>query len=102
MKSIPELKSIADAMGDKVEVISISSDAKSVWKMASARHGIGWRNLNDLRGSTQDGICTKFNVEGLPTFVIVSPDGIVLDKMRGYAEDAVINLVNKNVNLQRE
>ena len=102
MKSIPELKSIADAMGDKVEVISISSDAKSVWKMASARHGIGWRNLNDLKGSTQDGICTKFNVEGLPTFVIVSPDGIVLDKMRGYAEDAVINLVNKNVNLQRE
>ena len=71
-------------------------------KMASARHGIGWRNLNDLRGSTQDGICTKFNVEGLPTFVIVSPDGIVLDKMRGYAEDAVTNLVNKNVNLQRK
>ena len=102
MKSIPELKSIADAMGDKVEVISISSDAKSVWKMASARHGIGWRNLNDLKGSTQDGICTKFNVEGLPTFVIVSPDGIVLDKMRGYAEDAVTNLVNKNVNLHRE
>lgn len=97
MKSIPELKSIADAMGDNVEVVSISGDAKSVWKMASSRHGISWHNLNDLKGNTPDGICTKFNIEALPTFVIVSPEGVVLDKMRGYAEDAVKNLVNTNV-----
>ena len=97
MKSIPELKSIADAMSDKMEVVSISGDAKSVWKMASARHGIGWHNLNDLKGNTPDGICTKFNVEGFPTFIIVSPEGVVLDNMRGYAKGAVTNLVNKNV-----
>ena len=97
MKSIPELKSIADARGDNVEVVSISGDAKSVWKMASSRHGISWHNLNDLKGNTPDGICTKFNIEALPTFVIVSPEGVVIDKMRGYAEDAVKNLVNTNV-----
>lgn len=97
MKSIPELKSIADAMGDNVEVVSISGDAKSVWKMASSRHGISWHNFNDLKGNTPDGICTKFNIEALPTFVIVSPEGVVIDKMQGYAEDAVKNLVNTNV-----
>lgn len=42
-------------------------------------------------------VSTKFNIEALPTFVIVSPEGVVIDKMRGYAEDAVKNLVNTNV-----
>ena len=95
--SIPELKRIADTMGDKVEVVSISCDAGSVWKMASAEHGLDWHNLNDLKGREQDGICSRYNVTSYPSFFIISPEGVVLDKLKGYGEDVVMYFVKKNV-----
>ena len=95
--SIPELKTIAETMSDKLEVVSISIDAKSTWKQSSIEHGISWHSLNDLKGREYDAISTLYNVMGYPTFFIVSPEGVILDKMKGYGEGVVTYWLKMNM-----
>ncbi|MBR4846488.1 MAG: TlpA family protein disulfide reductase, partial [Bacteroidaceae bacterium] len=96
--SIPELKAIAETMSDKLEVVSISIDAKSTWKQSSIEHGICWHNLNDLRGREYDAISILYDVIGYPTFFIISPEGVILDKMKGYSEGVVTYWLKMNMN----
>ena len=71
-------------MSDKLDIVGLCGDAESVWKMATDKEELRWYNLNDLKGGTMDGVCGRFGVCGYPTFFIVSPDGVILDKLQGY------------------
>lgn len=95
--ALPELKSIAESMSDKLDIVGLCGDAESVWKMATDKEGLRWHNLNDLRGGSVDGVCARFGVCGYPTFFIVSPDGVILDKLQGYRKGNIASFVNENI-----
>ena len=84
--SFSELKKVRDTMGDNVEIVSITFEPNEIWKKTSAQYGISWHSWNDLKARRKDGIWARYGVTVSPTFFIISPEGIVVDKQAGYAE----------------
>lgn len=96
VKSIPELSVISKEFPDALAVVSISLDKESLWREASKEHGIFWNDWNDPKGTS--GSVRSYGAKGTPTFVLVSPEGIVSDIIVGYSNGRLRNEVNKAMN----
>ena len=68
---------------DKLVIISLNIDGKGAWEAASATIEMPWLNLNDLQGNS--GLYALCGVRGIPHYVMISPDGIVLEHWEGYS-----------------
>lgn len=79
------LKELSLQHKDTFTFISLSTDNKKVWHDASKNHPIVWNNLSDTK--VYEGLYAKFGIKGLPFFVIVSPEGRILDSWTGLNED---------------
>lgn len=85
MMAIPELKQLDSTAKDKLLVVSISMDTKKeIWERISLSQKISWLNLSDGKGMT--GIAARYGVNGIPHYVVISPEGIVLNSWVGYSE----------------
>ncbi len=95
-----ELQMTADQYKDSLEVVSISRDPEKQWRAASQRHNITWTNWNDLKEET--GIHMKYGINALPTFILVSPDGKIVEKWDGYSFGALRKHIRSRLKLQPE
>lgn len=87
IQSLPELKEISEQYADKLTVVGLSCDRKKTWERASAEHNITWLNVNDLQGT--NGLYAKYGVRGIPSYVLISPEGIVMKKWSGYGKGSL-------------
>ena len=92
-KAIPEMKEIADTYKDSLELVSISIDNDKIWRRASAEHGITWNNFNDKRN--RSGIAASYDVYAIPLFVLISPEGKLIEKWNGYGEGTLKERIGK-------
>jgi len=76
-KEIPNLKDIYAAFEAKgLHIISISTDAdKKAWLKAVAEENMPWTQIRDTKK-----ISDSYNVTAIPHIVLVSPEGIIVDK----------------------
>ena len=88
--SVPELGEVSREFEGRVTVISISLDADASWRMATEQHGIFWDNWRDPVGNA--GVLRAYGTGAIPTFVLVSPDGIIKDICVGYRTNALREL----------
>ena len=90
--SMPELKSLAEQYGDSVNFISLSEDPDEHWRKASEEHGISWNNFN-----YGDDLAFKltYDVSGIPSYFIISPDGVIVDSWAGYSEGVIRERLGK-------
>lgn len=90
--SMPELKSLAEQYGDRVNFISLSEDPDEQWREASGEHGISWNNFN-----YGDDLAFKltYDVSGIPSYFIISPDGVIVDSWAGYSEGVIRERLGK-------
>ena len=93
--SIPEMRKIAELMKDSVAIVSISPDPLDIWKQATIEHGISWHNWNDMQGD--NGIFFRYNTKGYPTYFIVSPDGELIAKQRGYSKGLLLEFLKETI-----
>ena len=100
IKSVPELGAVSNEFKEKLAVVSISLDSGNPWKEASREHGIFWNDWNDPKGTS--GSVRAFGTNGIPTFVIVSPEGIIVDIITGYSEGLLRNKVQIAMNSASE
>ena len=100
IKSVPELGAVSNEFKEKLAVVSISLDSENPWKEASREHGIFWNDWNDPKGTS--GSVRAFGTNGIPTFVIVSPEGIIVDIITGYSEGLLRNKVQIAMNSASE
>ena len=84
IKSVPELGAVSNEYKEKLAVVSISLDSENSWKEASKEHGIFWNDWNDPNGTA--GSVRAYGTNGIPTFILVSPEGIINDIIVGYSE----------------
>jgi thiol-disulfide isomerase/thioredoxin len=86
MAGIPKMKAFRDKHADKLQILSISND-KTVdgWKSVINQKQMDWPNI--LIGPGEKNYVNKFNVQGFPTKILVSPDGIILYRESGENED---------------
>ncbi|WP_455673407.1 TlpA family protein disulfide reductase [Phocaeicola sp.] len=82
--ALPEMKEIAEQYKDRLTIISLSTDRKKTWERASKEHDITWENLNDLQGT--NGLYAKYGVNGIPNYILISPEGKVIKKWSGYGK----------------
>ncbi len=83
--SIPELKEVSETYSDKLKVVSISIDEEKAWKKALATHGLtdttnNWRDPEGMHG-----LKLKYGGNGIPLYILISPDGTVLKKRQDTA-----------------
>ena len=88
MESLPEMELITQQYNGKMEVVSINQDPKKMWKEFIAKKGLKGNQWNELRkGNT--GLAAAYQVRGIPHYVMISPEGKVIDMWRGYGEGVI-------------
>ncbi len=91
----PELGEIAGEYPDHLNVVSISLDvSREMWRQASG--GVKGVNLSDLKG--EGGIVARYGYEGMPKFVLISPEGKILEKWNGYRKGSLKERLVKYMN----
>ena len=85
--ALPEMKEIQEQYKECLTVVSLSSDTKSRWKAASAKHEMTWQNLSDLKQSA--GLYAKYGVNGIPNYVLISPEGKIMKMWSGYGKGSL-------------
>lgn len=80
--ALSDLEAFSQVHPDDVAIVSISSDETEAWKDASKHHNLTWHNWCD--GKMDAGIYAVYGCEAIPTFVLISPEGKVVDKWAGF------------------
>ena len=79
--AFPEVAKLQEKYADKLVVISLSLDKMDTWKSSRYAKEITWMNLCD--GGGYNGVAKAYDVHGVPCYVLISPDGVYLDKQEG-------------------
>ena len=93
--ALPEMKEISETYRDKLTIISISLDTEAVWKGAMAEHDMPWVNLRDPK--SMGGLAAAYGVSGIPNYVLISPEGTIIDKWAGYGTGYLKRKVSENI-----
>ncbi|MEG0892088.1 MAG: thioredoxin-like domain-containing protein [Bacteroidales bacterium] len=96
LSGTPHMKAFRDAHADKVQIVGVANDKDvAKWKACIEKNGMNWPNV--MQGKGEQDYVAKFNVQGFPTKVLVSPKGIILHRESGESEGfykTVENLIN--------
>ena len=89
------MKELYEEMGDKLTIISISLDPEKHWRIASDKYDITWNNWNELKGRA--GLYTNYRINGIPFYVLISPVGTIMEIIRGFNKDYIIEAIEKKL-----
>lgn len=82
----PELRELNANYKDSLTIIGISIDTnKEFWKKGSERDSITWINLSDGKGLFA-GAAFKYEIQGFPTYFLINPEGIIVEKWTGFTD----------------
>jgi thiol-disulfide isomerase/thioredoxin len=84
-QTIPLLKKMSEELDPaKVAIVSIDeNDPIPTWKHFIAENGMTWPQVYDADGSLK----SAFRIDGFPSSVLLSKDGIILQKFKGWGPD---------------
>ena len=89
IKSVEELKELDRIYNDSLQIISFSGDVnKEVWLESLKRDSISWLSLWDGEGRYSE-TSIKYGVSSYPTFVLISPEGRIIEKWAGYSKGSI-------------
>lgn len=82
--ALPETKELDLANREILTIIGINLDTHlQSWIERSRKDSLTWINLSDGKG-TFSGVSTIYGVKGIPTYVLINPEGYIIDKWTGY------------------
>ena len=86
IKGIPEMKKMYSKYKNRLEVVGIAcSDSEDVWKKSIKDYNLEWTNLIILDGDVN--VPELYSVEGLPTKVIIDPNGNIVRTVKGESAE---------------
>jgi thiol-disulfide isomerase/thioredoxin len=77
--------------------INLISDEK-LWIEKSRSEGIPWVNLSDGKG-TYAGLSSVYGILALPTYFLINPDGVIIEKWLGYHEGIFEEKLTKHIEI---
>ena len=98
IRALPEMKEISEIYRDKLTIISISLDTDATWKEATATYDMPWINLRDPKSIS--GLAASYGVYGIPNYVMISPEGTIVDQWAGYGEGYLKQKVSENIEIE--
>lgn len=99
--AFPQLKNLKETFGDQLNVVSVNLDGDyEKWKNASIKHKLEWGNLSENKPKGGDGFHKTYLVSSIPSYMLISPEGILLDLWMGYHPDpsVMINRIKRSIN----
>jgi peroxiredoxin len=97
IRALPEMKEVSETYSDKLTIISISIETEAGWKEATATYDMPWVNLRDQ--NSLGGLAATYGVWGIPNYVMISPEGKIVDKWAGYGTGYLKQKVSENIGL---
>ncbi|WP_029902310.1 TlpA disulfide reductase family protein [Prevotella sp. 10(H)] len=84
IKILPQINEVKEKYKDKLHVVSLNLDGDiDIWKRASEKHNIKDLDWSD-GGTNRTGVFTEYKGVSIPYFILISPDGNVMDRWEGY------------------
>ena len=84
---------------DKLVIISLTTDDEKAWRECPHHSKITWLNLCDGKGMY--GLAASYDLQVMPTFVLISPTGIWLKRWTGcdniFENGVLENFINGNL-----
>ena len=84
LMAFPEMGELQEKYVDRLAIVSLSSETEKQWRAASAEHKMTWANWSDKKQT--GGLNARYGVGGLPHYVLISPEGKVMDSWSGYGK----------------
>ena len=91
--SFAEAEEVASKYADKLAFVSVNQDVAHIWKEALERYklkGIQWNGYLDEGVMVFD----KFGNQGIPYYVLISPDGLIKSMWSGYGKGHLMKHVD--------
>lgn len=110
VRSIPELKETYENNSDKFTIVSINLDTyRYSFRKGTEVKKFTWPSLWDGgegfdSGKRFQGFAKRYNVTGIPAYVWISPEGIVLKQWSGYGEGSLereLGQLLKNIDIKK-
>ncbi len=80
------LKTVAAKYEKDLQVVGINVDVKKeFWEEATKRDKVSWVNLSDGKG-TNAGVYAQYGGKALPTFILINPDGKIVERWEGFKD----------------
>lgn len=99
IQAADELVEICKNNKDSLTIVSFSGNSKkSVWLKSLERDKVTWNSIWDGKGRYSE-TYIKYGVQGYPTFILINPEGIILDKWSGYKKGSIIGRLENNKGL---
>ena len=93
--AFPEMTEISETYSENLTIISISFDSDTGWKEALSEHNTPWVNIRDPKA--QGGLAASYGFKMMPFYVMISPEGRVVDKWTGFGNGYIKRKVSENV-----
>jgi Peroxiredoxin len=93
--ALPEMKEISETYSEKLTIISISLDTDIMWKEAMVKHDMPWVNIRDPK--SYGGLAANYGVKGIPNYVMISPEGKIIDKWMGFRNGSLKKKMSENI-----
>lgn len=86
LMAAPELRKVSAKYKDKLHIVGLNLDTrKKMWEDTSEKDSITWINLSDGKG-TFGGASYRYGIDGFPTYILINPQGIIVDRWMGFQE----------------
>jgi len=91
----PETRRLSEKYKKELYVIGINLDTrKELWEKATKRDSITWINLSDGKG-TFGGAFIAYGIEAFPTYILIDPKGIIIDRWLGSQNSIYFEKLSK-------
>ncbi|KAB5491458.1 TlpA disulfide reductase family protein [Flagellimonas hadalis] len=92
-----ELEEINKTYPDILKIVEFSGDPnKANWQKALERDHVAWTSIWDGKGRYGE-TSIKYGVNAFPTFVLIGPDGTIVDKWIGYNKGSLRGKLGKHL-----
>ena len=97
--SAEELRLIDKTYSDYLKIVSFSGDTKKdIWLNSLKRDSVTWLSLWDGKGTYSE-TYIKYGIQGFPTFVLIDPNGKIIDLWSGYGKGMLENKLQRFKNI---
>ena len=89
IKGMPRMKSVYEQYADKLEFIGIAcGDKEETWRVAVERLKLPWIHVIDpMEAPVKESVAARYAVEGYPTKVIITPEGMIHKIFKGESKE---------------
>ena len=98
----PEMREVTEKFKNELNIIGINLDTrKNLWEDATKRDSITWINLSDGKG-VFGGAYHIYGINGFPTYILIDPQGIIVERWMGYETGIFNKKLSKYLNAKVE